>query len=99
VLAREWGDENVDQIDYWRRKSRRSAEVLVPDRVDAAYLRRAEAEVMDYVVDWKKDQDKPPAAEEVADAVRNLGVLGWLELTPTADLPVPDPLSELVSTP
>jgi hypothetical protein len=41
VLAREWGDENVDQIDYWRRKSRRSAEVLVPDRVDAAYLRRA----------------------------------------------------------
>lgn len=38
VLAREWGDPTVDQIDYWRRKSRRSAEVLVPDRVDAGYL-------------------------------------------------------------
>jgi hypothetical protein len=38
VLAREWGDPNVDQIDYWRRKSRRSAEVLVPDRVDPAHL-------------------------------------------------------------
>jgi hypothetical protein len=41
VLAREWGDQNVDQIDYWRRKSRRSAEVLVPDRIDSRYLRRA----------------------------------------------------------
>lgn len=41
VLAREWGDPTVDQIDYWRRKSRRSAEVLVPDRVDPAYLHGA----------------------------------------------------------
>jgi len=39
VLAREWGDPTVDQIDYWRRKSRRSAEVLVPDRVDVGCLR------------------------------------------------------------
>lgn len=31
VLARHWGDEREDQIDYWRRKSRRSAELLVPD--------------------------------------------------------------------
>jgi hypothetical protein len=38
VFAREWGDPTVDEIDYWRRKSRRSAEVLVPERVDPAYL-------------------------------------------------------------
>jgi len=38
VLARDWGDPTVDQIDYWRRKSRRSAEVLVPDRVDPFFL-------------------------------------------------------------
>lgn len=41
VLAREWGDPMVDQIDYWRRKSRRSAEVLVPERVDPRYLHGA----------------------------------------------------------
>lgn len=58
-----------------------------------------EAEVMHYVLDWKKEKDKPPTAEEVADAVRNLGVLGWLDLKPTADLPAPDPLSELVAAP
>jgi hypothetical protein len=41
VFAREWGDPTTDQIDYWRRKSRRSAEVLVPDRVAAVHLRGA----------------------------------------------------------
>lgn len=41
VLARTWGDETVDQIDYWRRKSRRSAEALVPERIEPAYLRGA----------------------------------------------------------
>lgn len=33
VFARTWGDQTVDQIDYWRRKSRRSAELLVPERI------------------------------------------------------------------
>lgn len=41
VLAREWGDPTADQIDYWRRKSRRSAELLVPDKVAPAHLRGA----------------------------------------------------------
>lgn len=41
VFARGWGDPTVDQIDYWRRKSRRSAEVLVPDRVGTRHLRGA----------------------------------------------------------
>jgi ssDNA thymidine ADP-ribosyltransferase, DarT len=41
VFAREWGDPTLDQIDYWRRKSRRSAEVLVPDRVSPLHLRGA----------------------------------------------------------
>jgi hypothetical protein len=53
---------------------------------------------MEYVLDWKKDRDRPPIPEEVADAVRNLGVLGWLHLTPTPGLPVPDLTSELVRT-
>jgi O-acetyl-ADP-ribose deacetylase (regulator of RNase III) len=57
-----------------------------------------EGEVMEYVLDWKKDRDRPPTPEEVADAVRNLGVLGWLHLTPTPGLPVPDLTSELVRT-
>ncbi len=38
VFAREWGDPTVDQIDYWRRKSHRSAELLVPDQVDPRHV-------------------------------------------------------------
>lgn len=38
VLARDWGDPTVDQIDYWRRKSHRSAELLVPDQVDPSQV-------------------------------------------------------------
>jgi hypothetical protein len=41
VFAREWGDPMIDQIDYWRRKSRRSAEVLIPDRVAPMHLQGA----------------------------------------------------------
>jgi O-acetyl-ADP-ribose deacetylase (regulator of RNase III) len=100
-----WGEVIAGLADLLARMRTRDAEIAASvhfaARVLTQELRRTptEAEVMDYVLDWKKDQDKSPAAEEVADAVRNLGVLGWLELTPTADLPVPDPLSELVSTP
>jgi hypothetical protein len=38
VFARGWGDPDRDQIDYWRRKSQRSAEVLVPDVVPPEFL-------------------------------------------------------------
>jgi hypothetical protein len=38
VFARDWGDPTVDQIDYWRRKSHRSAELLVPDQVDPSQV-------------------------------------------------------------
>lgn len=41
VFARDWGDPTVDEIDYWRRKSRRSAEVLIPDRISTRYVRGA----------------------------------------------------------
>jgi len=41
VFARDWGDPAVDEIDYWRRKSRRSAEALIPDRVEPELIRGA----------------------------------------------------------
>lgn len=55
-----------------------------------------EAEVMEYVLDWKKGNEKPPSTEEVAGAVRNLGMLGWLKVRPTSDLPAPGALAPFV---
>jgi len=52
-----------------------------------------ENDVLEYVLDWKRGRDRPPEPADVAAAVRNLGVLGWLELEPSPDLPAPDPLA------
>jgi len=100
-LAR-W-EEIVDRLaDLLARMRTRDAELAASAHFAACLLEReqrrrpTEREVMDYVLDWKRDKDKPPGTEEVADAVRNLGVLGWLALTPTRELPAPDPLPELV---
>jgi len=39
TFAEDWRDN--DTIQYWRKKAAKCAEVLVPDRVDPAYILRA----------------------------------------------------------
>lgn len=56
----------------------------------------AEKEVFRAVMDWKQRRDPPFGEREVATAVRTLTALGWLELAPSPDLPLDDPvLAEL----
>lgn len=93
----------VDRLaDLLARMRTRDAELAASVHFAAELLARqlhrtpSEGEVMEYVLDWKKNRERSPTPEEVADAVRNLGVLGWLHLTPTPDLPAPDPTAELV---
>jgi len=99
-----WQDVIDSLADLLARMRTRDAELAASVHYAAQLLARqlrrtpAEAEVMQYVVDWKRDQDRPPGAEEVADAVRSLGVLGWLHLKPSTDLPAPDPLPELAAS-
>jgi hypothetical protein len=88
--------ETVDRLaDLLARMRTRDAELAASVHFAAELLMReldrtpTEGEVMGYVVDWKSGQEKPPFVGDVADAVRNLGVLGWLELTPTLELPCP----------
>jgi len=103
VELQRWQDVIDGLADLLARMRTRDAELAASVHFAAHLLSHellhtpTEAEVMNYVLDWKKQQDKPPNAEEVADAVRSLGVLGWLDLKPTADLPAPDALSELVA--
>jgi len=96
--------ELIDGLaDLLARMQTRDAELAASTHFAAQSLSRdlhrtpTETEVMDYVLDWKRGQEKPPSAEEVADAVRNLGVLGWLRLQPSAALPAPHPLPELTA--
>ncbi len=50
----------------------------------------AEKEVFDAVLEWKQRRRPPLAPEAVAHHVRNLAALGWLDVTASTDLPVPD---------
>jgi uncharacterized protein YwgA/O-acetyl-ADP-ribose deacetylase (regulator of RNase III) len=52
----------------------------------------SEVEVFDYVMDWKK-RKRPPLNEiDVALAIRELNVLGWLEAEPSEKLPITEEL-------
>jgi uncharacterized protein YwgA/O-acetyl-ADP-ribose deacetylase (regulator of RNase III) len=48
-----------------------------------------ENEVLDEVMHWKQRRDPPLDRGEVALAIRALGALGWINLQPSKDLPVP----------
>jgi uncharacterized protein YwgA/O-acetyl-ADP-ribose deacetylase (regulator of RNase III) len=47
-----------------------------------------EVEVLHYVQDWKKRRREPLQAADVAMAIRRLNTLGWLDVEPSADLPI-----------
>lgn len=50
--------------------------------------RPSENDVLNYVMEWKKPEDPPFPEERVANAIRNLAALGWMDITPSPDLPV-----------
>ncbi len=49
-----------------------------------------EAHVLDEVLEWKKRRRPPLDRTQVASAIRNLNVLGWVSLQPSDDLPLPE---------
>jgi O-acetyl-ADP-ribose deacetylase (regulator of RNase III) len=54
-----------------------------------------ERQVFDAVMVWKAKRRPPVDLHHVALTVRELAVLGWIDVRPSADLPVRDPLAEL----
>ncbi len=50
----------------------------------------SEIEILTEVMIWKQRRRPPLNKEEVSLAIRNLGMLGWLETKPSKNLPVPD---------
>jgi O-acetyl-ADP-ribose deacetylase (regulator of RNase III)/uncharacterized protein YwgA len=50
----------------------------------------SERDVLAEVMDWKQRRRPPLSDAEVARAIRNLNLLGWVEVQPSTDLPVPE---------
>ncbi|WP_422449197.1 type II toxin-antitoxin system antitoxin DNA ADP-ribosyl glycohydrolase DarG [Thermoanaerobacterium sp. DL9XJH110] len=48
----------------------------------------SEMDVLEYVLKWKRNRQPPLDKIEVASTIRNLAALNWLEVKPSADLPV-----------
>jgi hypothetical protein len=52
----------------------------------------SETDVLSSVMQWKQERRPPLNESEVALAVRQLSALGWLDVKPSKDLPVSDPI-------
>jgi O-acetyl-ADP-ribose deacetylase (regulator of RNase III) len=50
--------------------------------------RPTEREVLEHVLEWKIRRRPPLDEREIAEVIRSLNLLGWLELQPSADIPV-----------
>ncbi len=55
-----------------------------------------EMEVLDAVLAWKQKRRPPLSKEQVASAIRHLAALGWLEVLPDKNLPLPDVFEAIV---
>lgn len=56
-----------------------------------------ELEVFNGVMEWKAKRRPPISPDQVALSVRQLAVLGWLDVVPSPELPVADPEAEFQS--
>lgn len=59
--------------------------------------RPTERDVFEAIMEWKAKRRPPVDPDHVALTVRQLGVMGWLDASPSRELPVRDPLDELES--
>lgn len=55
-----------------------------------SHAKPSEGEVLRYVMEWKQRRRPPLDKPEVAMTIRNLAVLGWIDVRPSNDLPVPE---------
>lgn len=53
-------------------------------------LRPSESEVPEYVTRWKANRRPSFNEGEIAQSIRNLSMLRWLDVEPSAELNVPD---------
>jgi uncharacterized protein YwgA len=88
-------DSTMDKIaDLFMRMSTRQAEVAATVHFAARLLagksreKPSEADVLAEVMNWKQKRRPPLDEAEVALAIRNLGMLGWLEVKPSESLPI-----------
>jgi O-acetyl-ADP-ribose deacetylase (regulator of RNase III)/uncharacterized protein YwgA len=92
---KQWDEAIENVVDLFMRiRSTRQAEAAATVHFAAKTLRSSlereptELEVLDYVRRWKERRNPPLTDEELAEAIRALNVMRWLDLRSSAELPV-----------
>jgi uncharacterized protein YwgA/O-acetyl-ADP-ribose deacetylase (regulator of RNase III) len=92
----EWEPMIERTTDLFLRMRTQQAEVAATVYFAARSLARdsqdkpSEGDVLEEVKRWKQKRRPPLKDEDIARAVRNLNLLGWLQVRPSADLPLPE---------
>jgi O-acetyl-ADP-ribose deacetylase (regulator of RNase III) len=95
-----WSSKIDRSVDLFMRMRTRQAEIAATVHFVAKSLsaqkqqRPSEMDVLTEVMRWKQNRQPRVDELEVALAVRNLSMLGWLDVGGSRDLPVPDPMPD-----
>ena len=92
----QWQSQIARVVDLIVRMNTEDAEIAATVHFAANRLREAsrnqptEAEILNYVMQWKLRRCPPLNESDVALAIRRLNVLGWIDATPTEALRLPE---------
>jgi len=91
----EWNDLIDKTADLFLRLDTHRAEivatVLFVEREINKNGEATEYDVLNKVMEWKIRRRPPLDKSEVAETIRNLGILGWFKLRPSVELPINSP--------
>jgi O-acetyl-ADP-ribose deacetylase (regulator of RNase III)/uncharacterized protein YwgA len=91
----QWRDIINKTADLFLRLDSKQAEVVATviysagELKDKGISKPSECDVLDAVQAWKLKRRPPLQTEEIAQTIRNLGILSWLKLQYSEDLPIP----------
>jgi len=101
AVISQWSDVIDKTTDLFMRVNTDQAEIIATVLFAARDLEQkhrtspTEADVLEAVMQWKQKRRPPLDQETVASTIRNLGMLRWLNVKPSPDLPLPE--EEVVS--
>ena len=90
----EWAEPIDEVVDLFARFRTKDAELAATVHYAWSELKRipeqapSEADVVTQVMDWKVRRRPPLSESDVAESVRSLSMLGWINVRASAELPV-----------
>lgn len=96
VALSKWESIIEKTTDLFMRIDTERAEIVATVLFAADELKKShriipsETDVLKSVMEWKQKRRPPLDQSSVASAIRNLGILHWLDVKPDPSLPVPD---------